>query len=98
AGAISLLFIAHYRRRHFAGWHVVVFLLSYTPVRFGWDFLRAVDKRYLGLTPGQFAAIALGAVGLWWWSIRGRGEVTHANGEVHVFTDGSRALPEPADA
>lgn len=97
AAGLSLFFVFHYRRPHFAGWHVVVFLLAYTPLRFGWDFLRAVDKRYFGLTPGQFAAIALAVVGLWWWSIRGRGEVTHANGEVHIFTDGTSALPLQSD-
>ncbi len=92
AVSISLVFLWRYRRPHFAGWHLVVFLLSYTPIRFGWDFLRAVDKRYLGLTPGQFAAIGLGVIGVWWWTIRGRGEVTHANGDVHIFVDGTPAL------
>ena len=93
--AISAVFLWRYRRPHFAGWHLVVFLLSYTPIRFGWDFLRAVDRRYLGLTPGQYAALALAAIGLWWWSIRGRGEVTHADGEIHVFMDGTPAMAAP---
>ena len=89
--AVSLVYVWRYRRPHFAGWHVVFFLLAYTPIRFTWDFLRAVDKRYLGLTPGQYAAIGLGLIGLWWWRIGGRGEVTHANGETHIFTDGTPA-------
>ncbi|MGB0588605.1 MAG: prolipoprotein diacylglyceryl transferase [Myxococcota bacterium] len=96
---ISIFFLSQYRRAHFAGWHVVVFLISYTPIRFAGDFLRAVDKRYLGLTPGQYAALALGAVGIWWWTIQGRGEITHANGEIHIFQDGRPGLAprhEPA--
>jgi len=89
---LSLVFVWQRRRPHFAGWHVVVFLLAYTPIRFGGDFLRAVDRRYFGLTPGQYGAIGLSLVGVWWWTLRGRGEVMHANGEPHVFVDGTPAL------
>ena len=89
---LSAVFIWRYRKPNFAGWHVVVFLLTYVPIRFTWDFLRAVDKRYWGLTPGQYAALFLALVGLWWLRIKGRGEVMHANGEVHIFQDGSPAF------
>ena len=43
----------------FKGWYVAVFVLTYMPFRFGLDFLRAVDERYAGLTPGQWIAIGL---------------------------------------
>ncbi|WP_437593604.1 hypothetical protein [Sorangium sp. So ce1000] len=36
----------------------------YAPVRFLLDFLRIVDVRYAGLTPGQYGAIALFIAGL----------------------------------
>lgn len=36
---------------------VAAFLLLYTSVRFGIDFLRVSDVRYAGLTPGQYAAL-----------------------------------------
>jgi phosphatidylglycerol:prolipoprotein diacylglycerol transferase len=39
--------------------------VCYAPVRFAFDFLRAVDKRYLGLTPGQYFSVALFLVGVW---------------------------------
>jgi len=46
------------------GWTLVLFLLAYAPIRFGLDFLRAVDVRYAGLTPGQYGAIILFIIGL----------------------------------
>jgi len=46
------------------GWTLVVFLLAYAPVRFALDFLRAVDVRYAGLTPGQYGSILLFIIGL----------------------------------
>lgn len=36
----------------------------YAPVRFGLDFLRAADRLYWGLTPGQYASAALFAISL----------------------------------
>jgi phosphatidylglycerol:prolipoprotein diacylglycerol transferase len=44
---------------HFKGWFVAVFVLTYMPFRFGLDFLRAVDERYAGLTPGQWISFGL---------------------------------------
>jgi hypothetical protein len=38
---------------------VIVFLLLYVPARFGLDFLRLSDARYFGLTPGQYAGLAV---------------------------------------
>jgi phosphatidylglycerol---prolipoprotein diacylglyceryl transferase len=65
AMAMSLFFFLQRKRPHFAGWYVGMFGLLYTPFRFSLDFLRAVDKRYLTFTPGQYAAIALFGVTLW---------------------------------
>lgn len=41
------------------GFFPVAFLLLYVPARFFLDFLRISDVRYLGLTPGQYAGIAV---------------------------------------
>lgn len=46
------------------GYFVAVLAIVYTPVRFLFDFLRTRDVRYLGLTPGQWGAIALLIVGV----------------------------------
>jgi len=41
------------------GFFLVAFLLLYVPARFSLDFLRISDARYFGLTPGQYAGIAV---------------------------------------
>jgi phosphatidylglycerol:prolipoprotein diacylglycerol transferase len=41
------------------GFFLIAFLLLYVPVRFFLDFLRIGDARYLGLTPAQYAGIAV---------------------------------------
>jgi phosphatidylglycerol:prolipoprotein diacylglycerol transferase len=43
----------------FYGFHSLLVLVLYAPVRFGFDFLRAEDKTYGGLTPGQYFSIVL---------------------------------------
>jgi phosphatidylglycerol---prolipoprotein diacylglyceryl transferase len=58
-----------WRRRRVEGTYVAIACLLYAPVRFGLDFLRADaqaggDARYVGLTPAQWAAIALFAAGV----------------------------------
>ncbi len=45
------------RVRPFEDFHLVVVLLLYTPLRFFLDFLRDFEKRYWGLTPGQYFSI-----------------------------------------
>ena len=45
------------RAKPFEDFHLVVVLLLYTPLRFFLDFLRAFEKRYWGLTPGQYFSI-----------------------------------------
>ncbi len=65
AMAMTLFFFSQRKRPHFAGWYVVMFALLYTPFRFSLDFLRAVDKRYMDFTPGQFGAVVLFLAALW---------------------------------
>ena len=43
---------------------ISLFLILYAPFRFAVDFLRTVDVRYAGLTPGQYGCIALVIIGL----------------------------------
>lgn len=47
------------------GFFVGLLALVYAPVRFSFDFLRIVDRRYFGLTPGQYGSILLIFVALW---------------------------------
>lgn len=59
-----LVFWLNRKRPHFKGWYLSMFVVMYMPVRFAYDFLRAVDERYAGLTPGQWIAIVLFGAGL----------------------------------
>lgn len=47
------------KRPHEPGFYVLCFLITHGSVRFLLDFLRIEDARYLGLTPAQYACIAL---------------------------------------
>jgi phosphatidylglycerol:prolipoprotein diacylglycerol transferase len=58
AVGLGLLLLILRKRRPFAGFYSALILLLYSPVRFMFDFLRTADKTYLGLTPGQYLAIA----------------------------------------
>jgi phosphatidylglycerol:prolipoprotein diacylglycerol transferase len=56
--------------RPFDGFHPAVMLLLYSPVRYYLDGLREVprhggDTRYLGMTPGQYFAVAMAALALY---------------------------------
>ncbi len=53
------------RGKGFAGLTLGLLATLYAPVRFGLDFLRIADKHYLGLTPGQYFAFVVLALGLW---------------------------------
>ena len=53
------------RRPRPTGFFVGMLAVLYAPVRFLFDFLREVDVRYGGLTPGQWGAIAVLFVGLY---------------------------------
>ena len=52
-------FLALDRKPRPPGFFLVAFPLLYVPARFTLDFLRISDARYFGLTPGQYAGIAV---------------------------------------
>jgi phosphatidylglycerol:prolipoprotein diacylglycerol transferase len=69
-GAISAALWALRRRGALRGRLLAVLGLLYAPSRFLLDFLRArdlpyVDARYLGLTPAQYASLAVAAWAVW---------------------------------
>lgn len=47
------------RRPRAPGFFLGLFMVLYAPFRFAADFLRIVDVRYHGLTPGQYGCLAL---------------------------------------
>jgi phosphatidylglycerol:prolipoprotein diacylglycerol transferase len=57
--AIAGVFFVLGRQRRFDGLFLGLVLLLYAPFRFSMDFLRIVDVRYFGLTPGQYGCVAL---------------------------------------
>ena len=57
--ALTLILYSLKNVRPFDGFHPALMLILYSPVRFLFDYLRVGDKTYLGLTPGQFAAIGM---------------------------------------
>ena len=69
AAAITLLFVLLRRRERPIGTYPAILALTYAPVRFGLDFLRAndlpgADARYFGLTPAQYGCILLLGIGI----------------------------------
>jgi phosphatidylglycerol---prolipoprotein diacylglyceryl transferase len=66
AVALSGVLLLLWRRRLPVGSYVALVSLAYAPVRFGLDFLRLPegDARYAGLTPAQWACLALFGFGL----------------------------------
>ena len=70
SAAVFGLYVWLDRKRRAPGFYVVLLPVLYTPIRFYLDFLRAIpdeggDARYAGLTPAQYAAIALLLISLW---------------------------------
>ena len=68
SAAMIALFLWMQRAKRRPGTYLAVLCLVYAPIRFGLDYLRASpaeggDARYSGLTPGQYAAIALFVAG-----------------------------------
>ncbi|MBI5576358.1 MAG: prolipoprotein diacylglyceryl transferase [Deltaproteobacteria bacterium] len=53
------VFLVADRKPRPPGFFTVVFILLYVPARFFLDFLRLADARYFGLTPGQYAGLAV---------------------------------------
>ena len=69
---LSVAFVAVWNRRMPVGSYLVAASLSYAPVRFALDFLRATDlegadPRYGHLTPAQWACLGMFAFGLLLW-------------------------------
>jgi phosphatidylglycerol:prolipoprotein diacylglycerol transferase len=56
---IAALFFVLGRRPRPPGFFLAAFMILYAPFRFGADFLRIIDVRYHGLTPGQYGCAAL---------------------------------------
>lgn len=56
---LSTLFLWLARKERPTGMYIVVFALWYGVARFFLDFLRVVDVRYFGLTPGQYFSLML---------------------------------------
>jgi phosphatidylglycerol:prolipoprotein diacylglycerol transferase len=53
------------------GFWIAMFTFAYAPMRLVLDTLRVVDKRYFGLTPGQYAAAVLLLAGVIVWRVGG---------------------------
>ncbi len=61
---IAGVFLALDRRPRPTGFFLALFLVLYGPVRFGLDTLRTDDARYLGWTPGMYAAVLATLIGV----------------------------------
>ncbi len=62
---LFVIFLVLRKRKAPVGIYIAAFLLWYGTTRFFLDFLRNADARYIGLTPAQYAAIAMIPVGCW---------------------------------
>ena len=71
---IAALFHSLRRRPRFDGFFLGLFMLVYAPFRFSVDFLRIVDVRYGGLTPGQYGCVALAIGGIAILIVRNRAD------------------------
>ena len=68
-GCLAALYLLLYKRNPPVGTYSSIATLTYGPVRFGLDFLRATDvsnadPRYFGLTPAQYGCILVTLVGV----------------------------------
>jgi phosphatidylglycerol---prolipoprotein diacylglyceryl transferase len=61
---VAALFHVLGRRPRFEGFYLGLLLIIYAPFRFALDFLRMVDARYGGLTPGQYGSVLLLLIGI----------------------------------
>lgn len=62
----AILWLSRHRRPP-DGMVLALAATVYSPVRFLFDTLRIDDARYAGLTPGQWMAMPLFAIGIWGW-------------------------------
>lgn len=97
AVALALFFWFRRNKGQLAGWHLTVFVVSYVPLRFAFDFLREKDLRYFGLTAAQYSSLGVLVVMLMVWRRwRTTGEIVVDDGQVHIFASGVPALVEPS--
>jgi len=61
---ITVILYGLRNRYPFPGFHAVLVIFLYAPVRFFFDTLRVLDARYFGMTPGQYFSIALFLIGV----------------------------------
>jgi phosphatidylglycerol:prolipoprotein diacylglycerol transferase len=61
---LALIFYFLGKQRRYPGFFFGLLFVLYAPVRFMLDFMRRVDVRYGGLTPGQWGSIAVFGLGL----------------------------------
>lgn len=89
------VFIALSRKPRTDGFFLALFMLVYGPVRFALDFLRAIDVRYFGLTPGQYGSVALFAAGCYLMRRIHTGGLNDENdhGERKVVLEPGRVRP-----
>ncbi|PID37959.1 MAG: diacylglyceryl transferase [Proteobacteria bacterium] len=64
AVAITAVLYLLPKRRRFVGFYIGLGFVLYGSARFGLDFLRAIDVRYLQLTPAQWLSIGMVAIGV----------------------------------
>src|SRR5690606_14059857 len=57
------IFFLRSKHEHRAGFYTAFFLIWCGIVRFALDFFRVLDTTYLGLTPAQYASLAMIAAG-----------------------------------
>lgn len=61
---LFVVFLLMAKKKVMQGWYLIVFCFYYGISRFLMDFLRVVDVRYAGLTPGQYLSIVLVGIGV----------------------------------
>lgn len=93
---VTFLFITNRKATKFPGYNVAILAMFYAPVRFFFDYLRVQDKTYLGLTPGQYFAIGLFALGVWMYISRSRAAraATGAEAVLNGSPSDKKAPPE----
>lgn len=73
---LAMIFLWLLRKQRPVGMYLAAFSVWYGATRFGLDFLRTVDVRYVGLTPGQYFSAVLFGIGVFFimWIKRGAGK------------------------
>ncbi|MFH1711967.1 MAG: prolipoprotein diacylglyceryl transferase [Patescibacteria group bacterium] len=62
---LTIIFFFLSKKERPPGFYIAFFSVWYGAIRFGLDFLRINDVRYVGLTPAQYLSIAMVAFGIW---------------------------------